>query len=416
MGVITLEEKGIAIAPILIIIFMFFIPISPTIKSIFLLLSIAVLISTPYYCKLSFYTWTSLWGLTAVALFLFVVIASLWSSAPYAMQWMVINKYCKLIYLPILAVGFINPKTRNWSLNAYLAAMFITCILSILKAKGILVLGSTIDQGEIFYNHIVTGFMVSFASYLAGLFVFQYKGWSRVIYLILLLLTSYQVIFINTGRTGYITYFILMILLLAQKLSFKRAAIGVLLFCGLFALSYNISVTMHTQISELMNEVKLWNQNHKETSLGYRIEFHQYAKSLFEEHPILGIGTGGFKYRFSKDTPVPSWGKELTDPHSQYWMTLAEQGVVGFFLLVCFLGSLFLASFQLKETRPILLGFLVIFCVGCMADTIFCFSTAGYLLIVLSALCFGELLERRVSNEAMGDKPDLLRSNLVTQQ
>lgn len=396
MGIKTLEEKGIALAPILIVIFIFFIPLSPTIKSIVLWCIIGVLTFTPYYCKLCFYTWNSPWGRAAVAFFLFIIIASLWSPAPYEMQWMVISKYCKLIYLPILTIGFINPKTRNWSLNAYLGALCITCILSILKARGILLIGEIDDQGAIFYNHIVTGFMVSFASYLAGLFVFQYKGWARIVYLNVLLLTSYQVLFINNGKTGYITYFILMILLLAQKMSFRHAALGILLLCGIFSLSYNISSTMHIEVNELINDVQLWQQNNKDTSLGYRIDFHQYAQSLFKERPIWGIGTGGFKYQFSQDNPIPTWGNILTDPHSQYWMTLAEQGVIGFFLFICFLVSLFLTLFKLKETRPILLGFLIIFCIGCISDTIFCYSAAGYLLIVFSALCFGELLEKQV--------------------
>lgn len=44
--------------------------------------------------------------------------------------------------------------------------------------------------------------------------------------------------------------------------------------------------------------------------------------------------------------------------------------------------------------KPILLGLLVSFCVLSFSDTIFCYSTIGYLLILFSALCFGELIEQ----------------------
>ncbi len=412
MGVTRLEQKGIIIAPILFIFFVFFIPISPTFKSIFLWSGLGAILMTPFYRRLIPYTCNTLWGRTAIIFFLFIAIASLWSPAPYSIQYSVISKYSKLLYLPFLAVAFINPKTRYWSLNAYLFAMCITCILSILKANGLLSIGVPDDQGEIFYNHIVTSFMVSFASYLAGLFIFQTKNWTRVVYSLLLLLTSYQIMFINTGRTGYVTYFILMILLLAQKMSFKRAALGVVLFCCLFGLSYIVSDTMNKHVNQLVNDVKLWNQNVKDTSLGYRIEFHQYAKSLLEEHPIIGIGTGGFKYRFAQDNPIPNWGTELTDPHSQYWMMLAEQGLIGFCLFIFFMITLFLTALKLKETRPILLGFLIVFFIGCLSDSILCFSAVGYLLIVFSALCFGELIEQKVRG-TVANNPDLEQSSLV---
>lgn len=400
MRLTRIDDKGILVVPFFFILFMFFIPISPTIKSICFACSLIAILSTPRYRKHIIYAYNTLWGWAALCLFLFIVMASLWSPAPYSMQWMVIGKYCKLIYLPILATGFINPKVRSWSINSYLTAIFITCVISILKAKNII---ASEDPGEVFYNHIITGFMVALAAYLAGLLALQNSGWLRVIYIFLVLLTSYQVLFINTGRTGYLVYFILMLLLLLQKLSLKRAFVGIILFSGVIALVYHHSPVMQTRIYDLIKDIQLLQQHNKNTSIGYRIQFHHYAKQLMMEHPLIGIGTGGFKYRYSQDVPVPSWGKELTDPHSQYWMTLAEQGLIGLMFLCGFLASLFITSFQLTESRPILLGVLFSFCIGSISDTILCYSTAGYLLIVLSALCFGELIEKRIADETKED-------------
>jgi O-antigen ligase len=143
----------------------------------------------------------------------------------------------------------------------------------------------------------------------------------------------------------------------------------------------------------LLTELQQLKEHKLDNSLGFRMQFHEYASSLFLEHPIKGQGTGSFKYRFSQDLPIPSWGNSLTEPHSQYWMTLAEMGLIGISFLMLFLGSLFFVSLKLKETKPILLGFLVVFSIACFSDTVFCYSVLGYLLIVLSALCFGEMLQ-----------------------
>lgn len=390
----VLEGKGILLAPIFCVLFVFFMPISPSLKSIFFGCAIAAILFTPHYSKHLFYAYKTIWGYAALSLFVFVLIACCWSSAPYSMRLMVVGKYFKLVSLPILAVVFINPKIRNLGINSFLAAMFITCLLSILKAIGILHIGIEGMPGQVFYNHIVTGFMMALGSYLAGLLAFQCNGLARKIYLFVMFLLSYQIIFINTGRTGYILYFVLMILLFVQIFSLKKAVMGVLLFCSLFLLSYNQSTVMHHGVSVLLNEVRLIKQNHNETSLGYRVQFHNYAKTLFATHPVIGIGTGGYKYSFSRDNPIPTLGSKFTEPHSQYWLTLSEQGIIGLLLLLFFLSSLFITSFKLKETRPILLGILTAFCIGALSDTIFCYSTAGYLLVVLSALSFGELIEK----------------------
>jgi O-antigen ligase len=311
-------------------------------------------------------------------------------------------KYSKLVYLPILAVGFMHVKNRYlainngryWAINSYLAAICLTCILTFLKSKGLIHLHPEWDQSAVFYNYIITGFMVSFGSYIAGLYFFQSKSWwSKSVYLCIWLLTSFHILFINSGRTGHILYIVLMLLLITQTLSFKQSLLGFVIFTCVLCLCYQHSQVMHNGVNLFLTEIKLLKQNDKASSLGHRIQFHNYAKSLFVQHPIAGIGTGGFRQQFYLDNPVPSWGKEITEPHSQYWMTMVEQGTIGIVLLLMFLASLLLTSLKLKETRSLLIGIFVAFCIGSFSDTILCFSAAGYLLIVISALGFGELLE-----------------------
>jgi len=406
-----LEKNGMLSAPVFIVLFVFFIPISPTMKSIFFVLAMATIVITPFYNKRILQAYNTLWGRAVLLLLAYIAIATLWSSAPLSMQWMVVNKYSKLIYLPLLAVGFIQSKTRLWSMNAFLASIFLTCIISVLKSQNII---QSFDPGQVFYNHIITGFMVALGFYLSGLFAFKAKGWQRMIYFTLMMLTSYQLLFINTGRTGYVVYCILAVLLLMQKLTFKRAVLAVVLFIIGIAAVYQVSTTMQLRVNDLINEVKSLEKNNPNTSFGYRIQFHNYSKSLLAKHPLTGIGTGGFKYSFSQDNPVPGWGTDLSDPHSQYWMTLSEQGIIGLVLLLGFLFSLLVTSFQLTETKPIIIGVLASFCAGSFSDTILCYSTAGYLLIVMSALCFGELIEKRVYKTIPERELNLADGQIVT--
>ncbi len=82
-------------------------------------------------------------------------------------------------------------------------------------------------------------------------------------------------------------------------------------------------------------------------------------------------------------------------------MTLTEQGLIGMGFLLLFLGSLLRQVVFLKETKALLLGILIAFCVASLTDSILCYSPIGYLLIVFSALCFGELLEQQIKDNVV---------------
>ncbi|MGC1183444.1 O-antigen ligase family protein [Legionella sp.] len=392
----SLEEISIMIAPFFIVLYVFSVPLSFSLKSIMSVLSIGAIILTPYYRKQLLEAFNTLWGRTAVIFFVYLIIACLWSDAPYSMRLQVIDKYSKLIYLPIFAVVFINPKTRRSVFNSYFAIMLLTCLVSLLKQKGWIVFGNMMDSGEVFHNHIATGFMIALAVYFAAFLFFdvQINKWLRAYYLLMVVFGSYQIFFLNTGRTGYVIYGFLMSLLIVQKLSFKKALMGFMLFCSSLSLIYTLSPLMQSRTALLVNDIKSLHQ-HKDTSLGFRVQFHDYAHSLFKQHPIIGIGTGGFKYRFSQDHPIPEWNKRLNDPHSQYWLTLAEQGIIGIIFLLIFYATLFMTAFKLNnENKSLILGILLAFCIGSFSDTILCYSTAGSLLIIFCALGFGELLEK----------------------
>lgn len=387
------KENTIWIAPFFIILYVFFIPLSSSLKSIAAVLGIIAVVLTPYYRKQLPVVFNTLWARAALLLFTYIVVASLWSDAPYSMRLSMIEKYSKLIYLPIFTLGFINPKTRKLAFIGYFAIMLVTCLFSLLKQQGLIALNNVVDSGEVFHNHIATGFMVALAVYFAAVLSFNkhISPWLRAYYALMIVCGTYQIFFLNTGRTGYVVYGLLMSLLIMQKCSFKKAIIGFMLLFSSIGVIYMLSPVMQVRTSSLISDIKFLQQHEENTSLGFRVQFHDYARSLFNQHPLIGMGTGSFKYRFSQDQPIPSWDKKLNDPHSQYWLVLAEQGLIGITLLFIFIGTLFLTAFQLdRDTRPIILGILIAFCFGSITDSILCYSTIGSLLIVFSALSFAE--------------------------
>lgn len=379
--------------PFFLVTSLFVIPISPTLKSIFVVSSAIGILLTPSYRKELPFVSSEPWCKAAIAFYLVVLVACLWSPADDHIRFVFVEKYSKLLFLPIFAIGFRSRNIRTIGIHAFLLAMIFTCVIALFKHHD--------DPGDIFHNHIVTGFMIAFAAYLSGLQAFRQVGAKRVMFSLLTLLFSYQVLFLNAGRMGYVVYFVLMLMLLVQNLALKHIAAGILCFCTLFILFSYQSTVLSNRVHTAIVDWNQYQQGEKDTPVGKRFMFHQYAKSLFLSSPWKGHGTGGFAHAFRQDNTKPVW-KNILDPHSQYWLVATDSGLLGLAALFGFFTSLLIAALRMSEMKPVMLGMLVAFFLNNVSDSLLLYSAVGYLFIVFSALCLGELVEgAETSTEAI---------------
>jgi len=395
MSLISLTKESTAKFLYYLLPALFFVtPLSSSAKSILLGMTVIVIIATPSYRQDLITLSANRWCRTVPLLVLIALLGCLWSPASLAEKGLVLEKWSKLLYLPILIVGFQELKTRQLALNAFLAAMLITCLLScLIYYTGYLQGKMTADN--LFRNHIMTGIMMSFATYLAGIFYFRQQGRMRVIYGILGLLFSYQILFINQSRTGYVVYFLLMSLLLVQMLTRRQAMLSLVLMSTLFASCYYFSKPMQHGVHLVVDNLRSYQEN-KDTPVGYRLQFHDFAKHLFQMHPLIGGGTGSFTYSFRTENPVPAWIEDrqhsgrLLEPHSQYWLVAAEFGLLGLLAFALFYAELAVIAYRLHATRPIALATLLVLTLGNVSDSLLFYSGSGYFFILILALCFGE--------------------------
>ena len=389
LGDLLKNERWEKCVPYFLVAAVFFIPISSSLKSVFIVLSAFVILLTPYYRDSLSSIFSQSWCKAAIALFFVAVLACSWSPADYHTRLLFLEKYSKLLYLPLFALSFQSPNIRRKGIYVFLLAMALTCVISIFKSF------NHVDTSEkLFHDHISTSCMMAFAAYLSGLLAFRKKGVKRALFLLLTLLFSYQVIFINTGRIGYIIYFVLMMMLFIQTLPWKYIAVGVGGFCLLFVLCSYQSTTLHNRLNQAVADWNHYQQGEKETSVGMRLVFHGYAKSMFLSSPWIGHGTGSFSQFYQKVNTAQAY-KNIKEPHSQYWLIASEFGILGLIALIYFFTSLMISAFGLHEMKPVMLGLLACFFISNISDSQLLHSDIGYLFIVFSALCLGELIENR---------------------
>ncbi len=372
-------------------------PLSSSAKSILIVASLGLIVFSPVYRRDLLAVISQPWCKAALLLFFVAVLASIWGPATLREKMNEIEKYSKLLYLPILAVGFRDAYARHLGLHGFLLAMLITFVVSTLMYAGVYSLND-VEAGGIFRNHIMTGYMMAFAAYLSGLLFYQQRGKMRILYAVLTALFSYHVLFVNNGRTGYVVYLLLLVLLMLQLFSWRQAWVGILLGCTLVVVTFYYSPVMHDAVNHAVSDYHLYKNNEKDTAIGYRLQFHDYAYNLFKRHPWVGNGAASFSHIYHEENPIPTRGTKLMEPHSQYWLVASEFGLLGCFALALFLASLFVSSWRLTSLRPVALAVLLPFLAGNLSDSLLYYSGTGYFFILFMALCFGS--ESQTSTDA----------------
>ena len=367
-------------------------PISSSVKSFCFAIVIVDILFIPEYRADIVSLISTKWCKATLLLFCIALVACLWSPASFSQKAIVMEKYSKLIYLPILVVGLQNSKTRQYSIYAFLIAMIITCGLSIFKYHGFLQ-SLTFAPDNVFRNHIITSFMVALGAYLSFLFSYRYHGHTRVLYGLLALVFTYQILFVSGSRTGYIIYLLLLWILALQLCTWRQAMAGMLLVGTLFSGCYFVSPVMKTRVDDITRQITGFQHNHRDTDIGLRLQFHDYAYKLFKKHPLLGNGTASFTYYFDFEKPIAFWTWRLLEPHSQYWLVAAEFGLLGVGALLYFFISLIQASRRLDKTKFIAFALIIPFMIGNLSDSLLFYSGSGYFFILFMALCLGEGFE-----------------------
>ncbi|KTD66270.1 O-antigen ligase family protein [Legionella spiritensis] len=368
--------------------FLFAIPLSNTAQSITFVVAVVLLLASKWPVDSFRYLLKQPWVMALAGFLLLVIMGCLWSPASWSGEFLVIKKYSKLLWLPVLTLGFVHPRTRHWGLHAFLGAMLLTCLVAVAKTISLGSLHNDIP-GYVFRNYIMTGHMMAFASYLAGYYAITRPRW-RMAYLAMFLLFSYQILFLSLGRTGYIVYFLLLFLLMVHVLNRKQLVAGLLAAGLALTLAMHYSPRMQQGLYGIVDNLQHFQQGDKSTSVGFRLQFQQFSWQLFRESPVIGHGTGSFAYYFEQRQPVPAWGKRLNEPHNQYWLIAAEYGLVGVVAYLVLLATLYLASRRLRDMKPIAVALLVPFVIGGFSDSLLFYSSSGYFFLALMALCLGE--------------------------
>jgi O-antigen ligase len=288
--------------------------------------------------------------------------------------------YSYWVIIPILAINL----KREWLptiITVFLLGMFVSEII----AYGIYFewwtfKDRTSDYPSPFMSHIHYSIFLAFTSIiLLSRLLSNRHRWQSKLPMLLFFLTSTGNLMISTGRTGQVALLvaIAVAIIIHYRLTLKSLIVFIALSTFLFIGAYTAIDLFKSRFDQGVEDVKAFQSDQFNTSLGLRAAFWIITYDILKEHPLIGSGIGDYRLA-AREVLVHNNTRHFTPEvidwcsnthfHNQYLMILVQAGWIGFGLMLWLLFELF----RLKINDPVLKEFnvlgLTIFVVSCIAE------------------------------------------------
>lgn len=262
-------------------------------------------------------------------------------------------KSLRLLLIPALMPLLREAQWRERGLAAFLGSMLVTLGLSYLLWLGVLpantwLVGSQVDPVA-FKGHITHNVLMAFAAFLFAEAALIANAGRRLALVALCAAAAVNVLVMVPGRTGMVVLLVLFTYFLYRHL---RAKGIVLAIAALGALAVTVAaspdIMLHKRVALAKDEFQQWRSGvlpESTNSVGLRLEFLHHTLEIIHDHPMLGVGTGGFAKAYADRAGK---GAALTrNPHNEFLLYTVQFGIAGFALLVGIFGMQWWAAARL---------------------------------------------------------------------
>lgn len=279
-------------------------------------------------------------AISALLLFGWVLLGTLWGMGSPEERLHALKKYVDLLLIPLLISMAINVGERNRALLGLAASLGVTLVLSLMSGLGVLSISgvNSCDLSDpcVFKKHTTHNVLMAFGALLFAVLAWKSsQRWRRWGWGCASVLAVGNVLLMVQGRTGYMVLAGLAILAFQMIFGWRGvlAAVVALSFC--FSTAYQVSSSFHERVNLAVASVTQWNPKVAvvEDPIGWRLEYYYHTSKIIQEHPLVGVGTGGFIQAYRARTEqarldVPP------HPHNQYLFIMAQVGIVGLGILL----------------------------------------------------------------------------------
>ncbi len=308
------------------------------------------------------------------------------------------SRYLDLGLIAVLVPLFREAALRRAALIGFGAAMAVTLILSDALYLGLIshipgLMANTADRA-VFRSTITQNILMAFAAFLFALAARTAPApWRRGLLGLLAVLAAHNALFVVSGRTGYAVLGVLLVYLAVAWGGWRGLAVGGTVLAALVATAFLTSATFHQRLAIAVEQATAWDPGRPAaTSIGLRLEFYRNTAGIIADHPVLGVGTGGFPHAYAER--VAGTGAEPTqNPHNEYLMVTAQVGPFGLVLLLALFGLEWRMARRLPSAaeRHLARGLMLTLAAGCLFNTLLLDHTEGLFHAWMAGVLFAGL-------------------------
>jgi O-antigen ligase len=309
-----------------------------------------------------------------------------------------LDKAATLLLVPVLVSLQPGIEWLRRALIALLAALGLTLVLSYLLWFGLLpeadfIKGFPYDP-VVFKKKIGHSVMMAYGAFVLSLAARETVSakWRALLW-VCAGIAAFNVLFMVWSRTGQLVLMALALYYLVRTYGLRgvlaAAAAGFVIAAAAYLAP---SSSLHLRTQATIKEFQDWRAGKPDRQANTRLEAWTNSVQIVRQHPIIGVGTGGFATAYAKHvygTSMPPLGQ----PENQYLLATVQFGVVGLaVLLALFATQWHLAALLGSRTQTQLArGLVIAMVVGCFFNSFLRDHAHAHLYAWLSGLLFAGL-------------------------
>jgi O-antigen ligase len=339
-----------------------------------------------------------------------IIVAAFYGPATWWDALVSLVAWRRMLLLPLGAALFFDTPSKRLVLKVLLVTCVIGTLVSFTTFATDVSLTERLVPGIVFHDYAVQGTTFSLAAIACvaalvrpGNFAGDRLLGNRITMAVILVLLVVDVVFILWGRTGAFAIVLMscatVVFVLKGPWRTKMGAGLAIMACG--GLVLLASPHVRSRVSDAIHEIENVDQSEQGTRLGTRIVFWRNTARMIADHPVFGVGTGGFEAAYAPYVRgVAGWhGYETGDPHNQYLKFQAEQGLFG---LAAFLFFIY-RTFHCRAPQPwraLAAAALIGWCAISIASSEFSTFNQGRLIFFWLGAMLGVQVERGQARRA----------------
>jgi O-antigen ligase len=330
---------------------------------------------------------------------LVLLVGAVHGPAPWSEVLLGLLAWRRLLLLPLCLAVFDDDRSKNLALIVFLAICLAGTLTSFVTAYLHVPLASKFPPGIAFHNYTVQSMALSLALGVCfvALVAPQYFSGNRLLRCAPLMaamgvLFLIDIAFVLASRSGYVAVLVMAVLLVMPltpgKWTIKAFAGAAIALCvGAILLS---SAQVRARVTEAILEVETVDAAATGTHLGQRVVMWRNTMRMIGDHPIFGVGTGGFASGYRPYAlQQQGWRAfETDDPHNQFLKIQGEQGILGLAAFLFFIFRLVTCP-AATPYRQLAVGAVGAWCITSLANSHFSTFTEARLIFFWVGVMLG---------------------------